>query len=202
MASSNHRWSQSFPRKDVSHTQKLKELNTYIRKIQKVEKDTKKPPDKGVSLIGKGNERAKKVTWWTTLRRNQMKRTNTINEGCVWLSCNCEKKLLRAVSCGKSWCGIWIVKKLKVVWQNSCDFFETDEQTLRVIQSPSHWTLFVSHWQWTPLVRVISFLAAHWLTIVAPVAADGAFSLSEDPAPAPEEVAVAVPADACVGNMP
>jgi hypothetical protein len=36
--------------------------------------------------------------------------------GSVWLGCGCEKKLLWAVNCGKSCCGLWAVKKLKIVW--------------------------------------------------------------------------------------
>jgi hypothetical protein len=61
VASDDHWRSQSFPGEDASHTYKTERANTYIRKKPKGEEKYKEPPGKEMSLIGKGNERAKET---------------------------------------------------------------------------------------------------------------------------------------------
>jgi hypothetical protein len=77
---------------------KAKTTNTYIRKIQRAEKDTKNLQIKGESYR-EGERKSQKVTWWTTLRRNQMKRTRHYQEDWlrrsreeIWLSFKIRKR--------------------------------------------------------------------------------------------------------------
>jgi hypothetical protein len=59
MASDDHQRSQSFPGEDTSHTYKVERAHTYIREKAKGKERYKEPPGKQMSLIGKGNKRAK-----------------------------------------------------------------------------------------------------------------------------------------------